>query len=352
MKREEEVKTMGRLSRFVGVSVIGILLAAFMGGPANGADGNVIELTYGTPYGPDHTFSRTDQKWFAKIEKETQGRVKFKPYWGGSLIGGRAEAIDEVAKGVVDVGFISPGQARTGYDLAKANFLFFTGARQGEGYKIFRQVLDKFPEIEAEYKGLKVMGWSSGTQYDLLTRKPVRRLDDVKGMRVKTLGEIVDVLKELGVEGLSSPMSEVYMSMQKGVLDGAFVTYSTLKVLRFAEVAKHYTMINLYRPHTGSRVMGRTTWDRLPPDIQKVFQNNVEWFSLEADGDVMRDDAEGKEFGQKNGVEFISLPQEDLDRFYGLIRKDAVKEAQRLDAKGLPASRIFEEAQRLVKASK
>ena len=109
------------------------------------AQGKVLELTYGSPYGPDHTFSRSDKKWMAKIEKETNGQVKFKPFWGGAIIGGSADAIDEVIKGVADVGFISPGQSRTGYDIAKANFLFFSGAPLERGLPHLRGRAQKVP---------------------------------------------------------------------------------------------------------------------------------------------------------------------------------------------------------------
>ena len=159
------------------------------------------------------------------------------------------------------------------------------------------------------------------------------------------------MLRDLGVEGMASPMSEVYVSMQKGILDGGFVTFSTLKTMRLAEVAKYMTLLNLYRPHTGLRVMGQTTWKKLPPDIQKVFENNVGWYSSEADKDVGQDEQEGKDFGQKNGVEFITLPKEDLAKFHGLIQEDAVKAAKNIDSKGLPGTAILTEAQRLIKAS-
>ncbi len=328
-----------------------IITALVLPGPTVAQQSKVIELTYGTPYGPDHTFSKTDKEWFAKIEKETNGQVKFKPFWGGTIIGGGANAIDEMVKGVMDVGFISPGQARSGYDLAKANFLFFAEANLNDVRRIFLEVLKKYPAIEQEYKGLKVMAWCSGTDYQLLTRKPVRKLADMKGMRIKTLGEIVNVLKDLGVEGMASPMSEVYVSMQKGILDGAFVTYNTLETLRFAEVAKYFTMLNLTRPPAGMRVMALSTWNKLSPEIQKVFQDNIDWYGAEADKDVMKDDIDGKEFGRKNGVEYISLPKEEMAKFYGLILEDATKAAKNIDAKGLPCTAILNEAQRLIKAS-
>jgi len=121
--------------------------------------------------------------------------------------------------------------------------------------------------------------------------------------------------------------------------------------MRFAEVAKYMTLVHLYRPHTGSRVMNLTAWNKLPPDIQKVIQNNIAWFGAEADKDVDLDEQEGVEFGKKNGVEFINLPKEDIVKFYGLVQEEAVKIAKNIDAKGLPGTAILNDAQRLIKAA-
>ena len=311
----------------------------------------VIELTYGSAMGPDHTFSRADIAWFAKIEKETNGRVKFKPFWGGTLIGMTGDSIDEVVKGVVDIGLISAGMARAGYDIAKGSYILFSGANIKDGYRIFTEIRKKYPEIEKEYKGLKVLSWNSGIEYQLISRKPVRRLADMKGMRIKTNGETIGVLKELGVEGVIMSMSDVYMSMQKGVLDGAFVPASTLRSMRFTEVAKYMTYFNHYRAHTGSRVMSLTTWNKLPPDIQKVFENDIEWFSIEGDRYFIEEDDVGKDLGKKSGMEFINLPKEDLAKFYDLVLKEGATEATKLDGKGLPGTKILNDTQRLIKAS-
>jgi len=100
------------------VMLAALLFVAFVFPVGVMAQQKVIELTFGSPYNVDHPFSKTDQKWFAKIEKETNGRVKFKPFWGGAIIGGGGGAIDEMATGVADCGQISPGQAKTGFDLA------------------------------------------------------------------------------------------------------------------------------------------------------------------------------------------------------------------------------------------
>lgn len=345
-----KMKTTGKALMFLTAMFLSV---GFITSPERGyaRQNGVIELTYGTPYGPDHLFSKTDKKFFAKVERETKGRVKFKPFWGGTVLGGRGDAIDEIVKGVVDIGFISVGQARTGYDIAKASFLFFDGANVKNGSRVFMELLRNCPEIEREYKRLKVLAWSSGIEFQLLSRKPVKGLADMKGMRIKTQGEIIQVLKQLGVEGSTGPITEAYMNIQKGIWDGAFTPYSQLRTMRLAEVTKYVTVFNLYRTPVGSRVMSLSSWNRLPPDIRKVFEANIGWYGLEADADSIREDEAGREFGQTNGVRFFLLPAEDRKRLNELMLKEAAIRAKKLDEKGLPGTRILQETQRLIKSS-
>ncbi|HVN97155.1 MAG TPA: TRAP transporter substrate-binding protein DctP [Syntrophorhabdaceae bacterium] len=318
--------------------------------PVTAAD--VIELSYASPFGPDHTMSVADKIWMTKIEKDTNGRVKFKPYWSGSLVDIR-NGSDEIRTGVADVGWIAPSYEKAGYEITKAMYTFSHGANQDIGRRVVMEVIAKFPEIEKEYAGLKVMAWTSGTDYQLLTnKKAVRKLDDLKGMRIKCVGELMDALKDLGAEGLAAPMTEVYMSMQKGVLDGAFVPPETLKSMSFAEVGKYYTIFDYYYTHTGTRAMSLKTWNKLPPDIQKIFENNIDWYGREQDKTLMDAHKVGYDYAKNFKIEIITLPKADLDKFYNAIVNTAVKQAKLLDAKGMPGTKIYTEMQRLIKLYK
>jgi TRAP-type transport system periplasmic protein len=324
---------------FVVLIAIAFLIALFI---PNTVKAQTVELSYGTPYIQDHVFSKTDIKWMDKVEKDSKGRIKFKPFWGGQVIGPRPEAIDELVKGVADVAQISPAQAKTGYDIAKASLVFFAIVPLKDSPKVFKAVRKKFPEIDAEYKGLKPV-FSAGLKYDLIARKPIRTLNDFKGLRVKTLGEIVNVLKDLGMEGIASPMSEVYMNVQKGVLDGAFVPYSTLKDFKFAEVTKYMTNIDFNRAHMGNRAICLASYNKLPADLKKVIDNSLEWWGDEADKDVVANEMGGMDYGKKNGVEFIDLPKADKAKFEDLVYQEGVKIAKKLDEKGLPGTKILNE---------
>jgi len=115
--------------------------------------------------------------------------------------------------------------------------------------------------------------------------------------------------------------------MQKGILDGGFVTYSTLKTMRFAEVAKYMTLCTstVLTPDQGYDL---TTWNKLPPDMQKIFQNNVGWFGLEADKDVDQTNRKGSSSGKKN-VWNSSIFQGRHSEVLRLVQEEAVKVAKK-----------------------
>jgi TRAP-type C4-dicarboxylate transport system substrate-binding protein len=309
---------------------------------------SVIKLTYATPYGADHSFSKADKKYFEKIEKESKGRIQITPYWGGTLMTG-ADAIDELAAGSADMALISPSAAKAGYDLTKASVLFFFGADQQNGHKVFMETIKKIPEMEKEFKGLKVLAWTGGTDFQLLTRKPVRKIEDFKGLRIKARGDTGDVFTVFGTSTVPNPMGEVYMMISKNMLDGVNAPVSVLKVMKMADVTKYCTMLNTFGTPTGTRAMNINSYNKLPADIRKIIDDNVDWYSVAADTEVQNDDKDGIVYGKANGVEYINLPKADLDKYYAVWYEKALKEAKALDAKGLPGTKFLNEAQAQIK---
>jgi TRAP-type transport system periplasmic protein len=329
---------------FVVIIAVAIILPGFAS-----AQDKVIELKYGTTYGADHPFSLVDKMYIEKIEKETKGRVKIKPYWGGTLLSGQSGGFDELTSNVVDIAMIQPSYSKSGFALLKGLYLFTFGANQETGRRIFKELRAKFPEIDKEYGGVKMLAYTSGVDYDLITRKPVRKMEDLKGMRIKVTADFAPVFTAFGAEGVNSPMPEAYQMIQKGIMDGLMGSLEGLKSFRLAEVAKYYTYIGLYRTHNGSRAMNMDVYNKLPADIKKVFDDNIDWWGLQNDKYFEKAHQEGFEFGKKNGVEFIKLSKEELAKFYGPLKTMAEKEAKNLDAKGLPGTKVYEEAQALVK---
>jgi TRAP-type transport system periplasmic protein len=309
----------------------------------------VIELTYASINPPQHGYSVADVHFFEKIEKETKGEVKIKPYWAGTLMSSR-EGTRELAKGVADLGFISPIYEKSGVDITTTILGFFSGSTPQNNIKIFWDLFKKFPELRKEYESVKLLGLNASTPMDLqTTKKPVKSLTDLKGLRIKTSTDMVSTFKELGAEGVVMPMQETYESLQKGLVSGVMAAYETYKSLKFAEVIKFQTTnFQVARGVYGSRAMNLDSWKKLPANIQKLFEAGKDWWSLENFKESDKINDAGKADADKAGVQYLQMPKADIDKYFTIYNKEQEKRAKDLDAKGLPGTAIFKETRRLV----
>ena len=333
-----------RISIFTVVAVTATLAFCLGATPAVSAE-KIINLTYGASESINHTFSKADVAWIEKIQKDTNGRVKITPYWGATLLS-RRENTEELIKGVADLGYISP---RTGYPLMLGSLGFPYGVGDWKiVWRIYQELGAKFPEIDAEWAKLKIMAQSVSSNYQLMSTKPVRSAADFKGMIIKATGAYAEVAKTLGGSGIFTPMGETYVSLQKGTIDGCFAPYSTFTAFKFNEVAKYLTVLDMTSSVRPTRAMNLDSWNRLPKDIQGIFEKSIEFWSLEDNKWRDADDVEGIELAKNTGVEFITLPPEELAKIYKAAETAMLKEAAKLDEKELPGTKIFQEVRRLV----
>ncbi len=317
---------------------------------AMAASERLVELKYGSQYPPTHSYSVADMNWMQKIEKETNGRVKIKPYWSGTLIGNMGN-VAEVEKRTVDIGFITPVFEDSGVDLTVAAIGYFWGSPSDKlNIKIYWELWDKFPELCKEIDRLKVLALTAATPLRLMTVKPVRTLADLKGMRIKTSGDMVAPLNVFGAEGLGISMAEAVEGMKKGTIDGVFCNVDGYKSMELAEIVKYETE-NFFstRGPSGARGMNWSTWNKLPPDTQKVFEGNKEWWSFEIVNTMEKGDIEGRELSKKAGVQIIQMPASEVQRLSDVHKAENIKMARELDGKGLPATKLYNEVRRLLK---
>lgn len=303
----------------------------------------VIELKYGSINPANHHYSTADMAWIEKIQKDTNGRVKITPYWGATLVSSR-EATDELIKGVADIGYCAPAYSKLPFDLHKGTLAMCYGVPDYKDRReIYKAVTAKFPQIEGEFAGLKLLATSVGSTYQLISTKPVRTLNDFKGMKIKATGVYAAIVKELGGEGVNIPMAETYVALQKGTIDAALAPYDTLAAFKFAEVAKYVTVLDMTSFVYPTRGMNINSYNKLPPDIQKIFDKSMPFYNDQDDIGRKKADQEGLDFGKQMKVEFINLSKADMTKLIEIQDKVLAAEAKKLDDKGLPGTAIFKE---------
>jgi TRAP-type C4-dicarboxylate transport system substrate-binding protein len=102
--------------------------------------------------------------------------------------------------------------------------------------------------------------------------KPVKSLEDVKGIKIRAVGQMSDIIKLLGGVPIPLEMVDVYDALRRGVIEGVTVDLSTLKQWKFAEVTKYVTADwQLGTVITFYWVIKKSKWDSLPPDMQRIF---------------------------------------------------------------------------------
>jgi TRAP-type C4-dicarboxylate transport system substrate-binding protein len=173
-------------------------------------------------------------------------------------------------------------------------------------------------------------------------------LDDIKGLTIRAVRPFLPVLPKLGAEGAPVPMGEVYVSLEKGLLDGVDAFYEVLKTYNIAEVTDYTLIYNFQRGTYPGKAMNLDSWNSLPPDVQKVFEDNYEWNNQNFLDEMNKAEKEGYAFAEDMGHEFNELSPEEAAKLDAIIQEVCAEKAAELDSKGLKGTEIFNEISSLI----
>lgn len=326
-----------------------LALAALAACSPQPREGGPITLTYASPYPPSHPFSRADITWMGAVERASGGRLRFKPFWSGSLLSSDQSMV-EVRHGVADIGLITPIYARGGAHMLRAQSGFYGGVRTlQDQVRVYDCLAARFPQFGRELDGLHVLAVQGGNFPGVLTRnRPIRTLADFRGLRLRAQSDAVDVLKELGADPVNMPMGEVYSALAKGVIDGVVTPADTIRSLHFSEVARHFTAIRFSRGAYPARAMSDKAWRRLPPDLQALLARSRRTWEAALASEILRAEAAGVAYAREQGMAFNGFPAAEQARFDRLYDRDARLQAERLRGVGLDGVPVLAAAQSLI----
>ncbi|MEJ2040283.1 MAG: TRAP transporter substrate-binding protein [Desulfosarcinaceae bacterium] len=212
--------------------------------------------------------------WLRSVEKATDGRVKIQAYYGQTLAKGK-DLWNAVKSGITDIAWCFHGYWPNMTPLADVISLPAMPFQSAEkGSETLWKLYERFPEIQNEFKDVKVLLFYTSEPYTLITRgKQVKTLEDLKGMKIRmTGGPPTEMVKALGAVPMLIPMPDNYISMQKGVIDGMGVPWEAIHVFRFYEVADYYTEVPFPAVYF-SIAMNKSKWNSLPKDIQEAIMS-------------------------------------------------------------------------------
>jgi TRAP-type C4-dicarboxylate transport system substrate-binding protein len=199
--------------------------------------------------------------------------------------------------------------------------------------------------LDKEHQGVRVLMLYTHQPGNIhTTGKPIRKADDLKGLRIRFASPAVrEFIAQLGGTPVGVPSPEIVENMQKGTLDGAFIDYGGAGIaFRMGPVTKYTTEMYSYVVSFGT-AMNQRTWDSLDDGLKKLVVDTMEEKGGGAEAGRRFDsiDQPGKEAMIKAGTEIIKLPPEEDAKF----RKAGAEVTERvvadLEKKGLPARAVF-----------
>ena len=184
-----------------------------------------IELKLATVAPPQGT-AEAELKWFAsEVEKRTNGAAKIKIGWAGSFAGPK-EMPEAIRTGSIDIAHLPwPVFAPSLFPLHTITERVspFRGSKPLANWMAATQLHKEFPELDAEYAANNMirMSWRGNGGQNVETKKPVRTLEDIKGLKMAATGAMFPaMLKAVGAVPVFLTVDQVLDNMQKGVIDG------------------------------------------------------------------------------------------------------------------------------------
>jgi len=169
------------------------------------------------------------------------------------------------------------------------------------------------------FSKVKVLTMFTCAPANIMSKKPVRNLEDLKGLELRASGGTAQVLAALGATPVGMPKPEIVESLRKGIVQGDVSSLESLMDFKYADICRYVTIFN-GPVYPFAVVMNMDKWNSLPKDVQAVMNGlgteQAFWTGNYMDKHVN----ESIEWSKKNhNIEIIKLSRKELARWNKLV---------------------------------
>ena len=264
----------------------------------------------------------------------SEGRVAIQVLPTGAVVQYN-ETLDAVASGLL-TGHMTDPSYFAGRDPAFGLIGNMVGAwsdpremiaflEEGGGYEIYREL--------SELYGLHLIGATSTGLEALVSTVPIRSVDDLKGVKIRAPeGMVNDVFAAAGATPVNLPSSEVYSSLDKGVIDAAdYTVFSSNHAIGLHEFARYPLYPGFHSMPMLEVAMNLELWRSLPEDLQACVTEETRAFGETFIDELRALDEAAVADAREQGIEVIDWPEEERRRFRSFARDRWADPAEQSD---------------------
>jgi TRAP-type C4-dicarboxylate transport system substrate-binding protein len=298
-----------------------------------------IKLTYANYFPPTHPVAVMAGQYCEEVKKRTDGRIDIAYHPGGTLATG-PKVFNAVVQGVADMGLSATPYNRGRFPVTEILDLphgfpsaWVSGQVQNDFYNKFKP---------KEWDDVHVLYFHSCGPFLLNTlKKPVKTLEDLKGLKIRGQAGIADTIKALGGTPIPLEQADVYESLRRGVIDGVFGPFEVLKGWKFGELIK-YTTVS-WRVGVGAVfyvVMNKDKWNSLSPDLKKTVTDVTAEYKDKFFLMWNQTDIDGRDFLKSQGGQVIPLSDAEANRWVKAVQPVLADYKKGMIAKGFSGADV------------
>lgn len=323
-------------SMFVAGVLTGLLCAcvvgAFMLRPKTAAvgGGQVIVLKLAHGLDEQHPVHKSMALLAKRVEELTHQKARIDVYSGG-VLGNEVNCLEQVQKGELTMTKVSTAALEAFMPQMKVFSIPFAF----RDYDHFWKVLDsatgkKILEMGVKNRFIGLCYYSSGERNFYTTKKPVRSVADVAGMKIRVMNSrtAMDMINAMGGSPCPIDWGELYSSLQSGIVDGAENNWPSFVTSRHFEVCKYFTQSGHQRI-PDMVIISTKVWDRLPSEVQEALRTAAHESELYQRKLWDEKTKECIEFAKAKGIEIIEPDVESFRKACEKIREQPDYEVTR-----------------------
>jgi TRAP-type C4-dicarboxylate transport system substrate-binding protein len=288
--------------------------------------------------------------WAEKVQKSSGGKLAIQHFPSMQLGGKPPELMDQAIDGVADIVWTVVGYTPGRYPRTEVFELPFMMTDAGAASRAYWQMFEK--HMQEDFKDVKILGtWVHGPGV-IHSNKPIRSVDDIKGVKVRGGGRMVTTLFEkFGATSVGMPVPAVPEALSKGVIDATTIPWEVTGALKVPELVKNHTEFEGKALYTLTFVlaMNKAKYDSLPDDLKKAIDDNSgEEFSVFAGSTMAAADAPSRKSAAGAGNNIITLAGEDLKAWEEAAQPVYDEWLADMKSKGIDGDALLAEAKELI----
>ncbi|WP_119459507.1 TRAP transporter substrate-binding protein [Rhodospirillaceae bacterium SYSU D60014] len=313
---------LGAVRRISGVAAA-TAVAVALGGSALAAE---YEWTFQTSETAGEPQFELKKQWADNVQTMSGGRISIEILPTGAVVP-HNQTLDAVGAGILQ-GHLTDPSYFSGRDPAFSMLGNLVGAwgdplefleymKHGGGEELYNELVEPY--------GVHLIGAAATGLESLPSKRPIRAVADLKGLKLRAPeGMVYDIFSKAGAAPVNLPGSEVYTSLEKGVIDAAdYTVFATNQAQGLHQFARYPNYPGFHSLPMVAVSINKEVWDGLPEDLKAILETSVDDLAYTMVFELKKNDIAAVQEARKDpNIEIIDMPAEERKKFRNIAKEE------------------------------